>query len=130
MQPPAPTKEQMKEGLKRLEKASSLIASEKAWCASHYALDAKGAPVHPRSKDAKSFCSYGALIAVDLLREGKDDDTLWLTTYSWLVKALKEIVPDDNEPSLQVYNDKHSHAEIVALFAKAKEIAKKEIKSA
>jgi len=128
MTPPEPTKAEMKEALKRLQKASDLIAKEEAWCVNHYALDGNKKVVPPTSQDAKCFCSYGALMQVN--PPFKEDEILWQTCYSWVLKALQEIVPDDNEPSLQVYNDNHTHTEIITLFARAKEIAKEEIKKA
>jgi hypothetical protein len=128
MQPPVPTKAQKQEALKRLEKASSLIAKEDAWCVGHYAKNAKGNVVPPTDKSAVCFCAFGSMIHVMPSKE--DVENIWPAAYDWMILALKEIVEDDNEPSIMVYNDRHTHKEVVGLFKKAKDIAKKELKNA
>jgi hypothetical protein len=125
MNPPVPSTIEKKQGLKGLQKATDLIATEKAWCQHHYALGRANAIVPPTSKEAKCWCAYGAL-----MNALEDNDGAWTAAYDWMLKALKEVQKEVDEPSLMIYNDTCSHTEVVALFKRAQEIAKDELKGA
>lgn len=97
--------------------ARTLIARKKYWTQDAVAVDENhcGVPIlHP---DAKRFCAIGALTFV---YEGKNDFPT--KAHSFLQKAMEER-GEQEDTSLALFNDSHTHKEVLAVFDRAIELA-------
>ncbi len=88
-----------------LADAKALIASPDRWTAGCMARDAGGNSVHPESPVAVKFCLFGALYRG------------WqLHTTAAARKAM--LAAAGSEDGLIIFNDTHTHAEVLALLDK------------
>ena len=96
-----------------LVKARELISDKAHWIQGNYGRNNHGNPVARRELYAATcFCAAGAVIrATQILRE---DNTLDYAPEA-IYKAFFDS-PSTWTDSLVVYNDQHSHEEVLALF--------------
>ena len=101
-----------------LKAAKAVIANPENWTQGWYYKYKNGTSCK-RYEDAECFCSLGALRKVN---DCYDDYYLNGTLY--LDLALETL--NVKAGSVFIFNDTHSHAEVMALFDKAIELAEKE----
>jgi hypothetical protein len=97
-----------------LKAAKAKIESPENWIQQNYAQDSQGKGVSPESPKAVCWCSMGAVRAVagSFSKEAED-----------AVLFLGNQVGE----AAWVFNDDHSHAEVLAMFDKAIAAAEKEV---
>ena len=99
-----------------LSKAQDLIRSPDHWAIESYAYDANGTRVEPNATEATCWCSLGAIQKI----LDQDDGLAEHVTFDLLGKAIDNpktgAVPD--------FNDTHTHAEVMVMFDRAKELAR------
>lgn len=101
-----------------LTKARELISDESRWTKNDYAADNVGYVVEFSDPRACAFCALGAILRVV---EAKDDnDPTAREADRLLVRAIGGTVPYD----VAVFNDTHSHGEVLDLFDRAIALAK------
>ena len=93
----------------RLEQARALIASPEAWCRGFWARDERGEAVAVRGESACSFCAEGATVRV-----GDRGECRRLLDRAARKLGCKDIVS---------LNDTRTHAEVLAAFDLAAELA-------
>ncbi len=96
-----------------LEKARSLIEIPSSWTQGASARTHYGVPVPTQDPRARSWCSVGALWAMD----GRSED------FELLEKAIRKLYPKGGE-CVSIFNDSHTHAEVLAVFDQAIAYAK------
>lgn len=116
----------MNDVTKALQGAKKLIKSPANWCQGHMVRDDKGQRVASIwAQEATKYCGYAALARV-CVKPG-DDEAHDLHHECLLImhKALREIEGKDSkeECSIVVYNDRHTHDDMLSLFDKAIELA-------
>lgn len=94
-----------------LTNAQNLIRDPKNWTQELYARDEDDHAVEPASKQAVCYCSLGAIMRVT----GLDSDTTEHPTFDLLEVAMGSFVTE--------FNDDRTHAEVMAAFDKARELA-------
>lgn len=115
----------MNDVTKALQGAKKLIKSPANWCQGHMVRDDKGQRVASIwAQEATKYCGYAALARV-CVKPG-DDEAHDLHHECLLImhKALQEIEGKDSkeECSIVVYNDRHTHDDMLSLFDKAIEL--------
>lgn len=96
--------------------ARKVIEKPENWTQGVLAKNRYGNAVYVYSEEAACFCSMGALYrAVD------EDDCLKTNIIDDVAAILSSIVQDD---TVAGFNDKSTHAEVLALFDKAIEMEK------
>lgn len=98
--------------LQTLIDGRALIATPESWTQGVAARDVNGVPIDPLSEGAVCFCTSGALQAVTPY-------TIPAAQFLW--KALDAIMGQPWGPI--GYNDTHTHAEVLAVWDKAIELA-------
>ncbi|MBC2806577.1 hypothetical protein C3Y94_025845 [Rhizobium ruizarguesonis] len=100
-----------------LTKAQNLIRDPKNWMQGWFARDEHGMGL-PNGADTRAtcFCSMGALQRAVYLRSPLFDNA-----YLALAAAAYELSTEDM--TVPVYNDRHTHEEVMAMWDRAKEIA-------
>lgn len=109
--------------IKALQGAKKLIKSPANWCQGHMVRDDKGQRVGSIwAQEATKYCGYAALARVCV--KPSDDEAHDLHHECLLImhKALREIEGKE-ECSIVVYNDRHTHDDMLSLFDKAIELA-------
>lgn len=96
-----------------LRLAKAKIADHSHWTTRVFARSAEATTVRPTDPKACQWCATGAVWAI----EGKS-----LPHYSAL-HALRCALPGKHSVSIEAFNDSAAHAEVLALFDKAIEIA-------
>ena len=100
-----------------LIKAKTLIQDPENWTQGVLARDNLYEPVPATSRNAVCFCTYGAV-----------DRALGLENsiqYHEVTRLLRKVCAAISGSSMvAVYNDTHTHPEVLALFDKAIELAK------
>jgi hypothetical protein len=96
---------------KALVSARALIEDPKHWTQGANATDSSGKITMPNSPNACCFCANGAILKVC---EG-------FLPISCVIPFLERGLPKDKElnQSLFVYNDTHTHSEVLKLFDQA-----------
>jgi hypothetical protein len=108
--------------IKALQGAKKLIKSPANWCQGHMVRDDKGQRVGSIwAQEATKYCGYAALARVCV--KPSDDEAHDLHHKCLLImhKALREIEGKE-ECSIVVYNDRHTHDDMLSLFDKAIEL--------
>lgn len=101
--------------------ARDIISDPKHWTQGYYALDMYGAHREAQSKDAVCFCSLGAVAKAAGRNTGVAHPNKGVEL-SYLIDAInREDVGD-----IVHFNDSHDHAEVLAAFDKAIQLAQKE----
>lgn len=106
-----------------LKQARQLISNPEAWTQKRAARDAEGKAVHWSCSSAVSFCAIGAINRTVVLLHpegGRRDDAAWRVidgAHNYLQKATPSV-------SVALYNDEHTHEEVLAMFDKAIALAK------
>lgn len=96
-------------------KAYKLIEDESRWTRHHHARDRNGNPVDYDDPMACSFCSIGAIRRVAAL-----DDTYSSEHRSNTEFALEKCVfASTDSTTTPDFNDRYTHAEVLALWRKA-----------
>lgn len=94
--------------LSKIEIVSGILAllnHEDYWCKGAFARDAFGNRVDPWSKEASSFCIFGAARRVCGLSEGKLD-----TSDAWFWGVMRDIAGSER---ISDFNDSHTYVEVV-----------------
>lgn len=96
-----------------LKAARKLIKKEENWCKEFSALDKANRPTDWWSKDACRFCLSGALsrAASDLEGLGLTD-----TAYGTSLKLRDRIKEHGANKFVSVFNDTHTHKEVIKLL--------------
>lgn len=94
--------------LKTLKSARALIADPAHWTKGELARDANDDPIRISSLNACKFCSLGALSRA----VGVED--FWDT--GAFVASRQALMATINGETVWVYNDNHTHAEVLKLF--------------
>lgn len=100
--------------LELLQAAKAKIADPKNWTKTHLARNDKGVPRMPLDADAVCWCAIGAISSVVSIYNGYAG-----TAVQRLTAAVFERGP---EITVGVYNDTHSHADVMSLFDRAIEL--------
>lgn len=103
-----------------LAEARKLIEKPENWCQGHYALSDDGADISWSDDSACRRCADGALMYVTRDQtEAEEDEGYWAA-----LKAIEAAIGDKSGvKGITVFNDKHTHAEVLAAFDRAIEIA-------
>ena len=114
-----------------IEAAKARITDPSRHCTGTLARDRNGDDVDPRSRDAVSWCAYGALLAVapvELLKltqpiEPGDEvglDAILIGAAEDAYRTLCEVAAEhyDGADTLADVNDHFSHADVLGLFDK------------
>jgi hypothetical protein len=101
-----------------LEAAKAKIDTPENWCKGDYAKTKKGNPIHSLAEQACQWCSLGALVAVT----SSSSQTVSLRCKA--IDLLFDVVGRD----VVAFNDdpKTTHADVLAAFDRAIELAKLE----
>ncbi len=91
---------------KILVAARAKIADPKHWTQNQYARDANGCMVQPEADNACQWCAAGAIISA--VWDGKTD-----------LYDARKILEHYANSRLTIYNDTHSHEDVLALFDRA-----------
>lgn len=94
-----------------LTKARALIADENRWTQGKYARDALGEEAEPFEAGAVCFCALGAIAHVADLEPEHD------LPGEQILK--EEAYFADGSLCVPMFNDKHTHAEVLDLFDRA-----------
>jgi hypothetical protein len=95
-----------------LKGARALITEPSAWSQIYLARGADGNPTEPTSPNARCFCALGAIECLKLI-----DGSYGSGSYASAVGALREAIGPCL--SVSVFNDTHTHAEVLAAFDRA-----------
>lgn len=99
-----------------LTRAQDVIRDPANWIQGEFAIDATGHIIAPEDEGASCFCSLGALMhAEPVLTDTRTEARRMLTHASRLL--------DHPEIGIPEFNDNHTHAEVMAMWDKAKELA-------
>lgn len=118
-----------------LKNAKARIADEKNWCRVHLAMNACKEFVQPSSPRAVCWCSLGTVYLESRLLEYQYQvalaEELRDRAEATLSEAVAEITNSDaleksTYTSIPIYNDDHSHEEVMKMWDKAIEIAERE----
>ena len=106
----------MNDVTKVLTEARELISEPGQWTKKFYARDALGGPVEWENPMAVSWCSAGAIgkaagISQELQNRSLERQTLFR-------HALGELHRVAGDRGLAVFNDNHTHAEVLEIFDK------------
>ena len=93
-----------------LKQVRQLIATPKAWCQCHLALTRFGIRTAINDPNAETWCLVGAMVKVN---DPNPSDACYIKAS----QMLQQLTP--NNCGLSVYNDSHSHTEVIALLDKA-----------
>lgn len=97
-----------------LVKAKAHISDKNRWCQGNNAVDTVGQHVNPWHQDAVRWCTLGALFGA--LRDDSDKAAGVISeARAYLNCAAMEVSGDDGM-SLTMYNDQHSHAEVLGMY--------------
>lgn len=99
-----------------LKKAREIIAKEENWAQHVFAANEKGESVPDYSSDACKFCSLGAIS-----KAVGSDDEYHITNFVTYTNA-KRLLMSAIDEHIAVFNDTHTHEEVIAAFDKAIEI--------
>ena len=91
-----------------LKSAKKLIENEQNWIKNTYALDAEDNEVDYADKKACKFCSFGALQRIGLNFFEME------AAHDVLLKAVRS--KDPTILKVSVYNDNHSHEEVMNMW--------------
>jgi hypothetical protein len=100
--------------------AKNKIRYRKNWTTRWFARTPEGASTGPLQPEACSFCAIGAIQAVG---PSANDE---FEARGYLSRALRVISGSSWPQEVSVYNDTHTHAEVLALYRKAIILANKE----
>lgn len=100
-----------------LIKAKAIISNPDKWTQGAFARNYDGEEVSPISSQAVCFCSIGALKA----SVGKDQSEV---TMFYLVNARDYLMKATPDGYIAVFNDEHTHEEVMAVWDKAIKLAK------
>ena len=103
----------MTQVVKLLEDARNLIAKRESWTQDDFGKTADGNGVYSKSDEAVCWCSLGALTR---LSPSDEDKQVRKLAKLFLRKAM--------DSSIVVFNDSHTHEEVLAAWDKAIELAK------
>jgi hypothetical protein len=95
-----------------LKRARDLIADESHWTTRFEARDKHGSAIGANRDQAICFCAVGALV-----RARSMTDTRTVVFMADLIDAMHKAIPTND--SIPVYNDTHTHAEVLAVFDEA-----------
>lgn len=95
-----------------LQEARALISEEYHWTQRHYARDIQGVFTDPSGADAVCWCATGALLQI------ASDSTKF--------KDAEDVLSRVTDLSVPIYNDTHTHSEVLAKFDEAIALARKE----
>lgn len=109
----------MNKPLELLIQAQDKIRDPKNWTRDHYALDAEGNSVSRYSEAAVCFCSLGALEALFDGTDERESDVRRARDFLYDAAAMLT----ETQESVAQYNDTRTHAEVMAMWEKAKELA-------
>jgi hypothetical protein len=106
-----------------LRAAKALIDTPAKWTQSVLARDSMARQVGIEDRNATCFCSMGAL-----LRHCRDKELPGEArkTISEALDNVAELTAGDDSTNIVIYNDEHTHAEVMAVWDKAIELAEKE----
>lgn len=99
----------MTEAVDTLRKARELIQEPARWTQHAEARDRQGASVSPLWDDACQWCAWGAAWRAYHASGARGD--VWFAAIDTLEASVEEHVPR--------FNDRHSHAEVLAAFDRA-----------
>ena len=103
----------MTQVVKLLKDARNLIAKRENWTQDNFAKTADGNGVYSKSDEAVCWCSLGALTWVSLPDEDKQ-----------VRKLAKLLLRKAMDSPIAIFNDSHTHEEVLAAWDKAIELAK------
>lgn len=106
----------MKTKLEVLKEARELISVPERWTQDSSARDSYGEPVGPHSKYAVCWCSTGAI------DKSCGGELGGLDLYRSATTSLREPM----KLPVIIYNDNHTHAEVLSMFDEAIRIAEME----
>ena len=93
--------------LETLKAARQLISDPAKWTQGEFARDATGYAVRPINDDCVCFCALGAIAHVDKTHKLRG---------SAAEKYLSKLCEKSRNISIGIFNDTHTHAEVLALF--------------
>ena len=102
-----------------LVKARELISEEDHWIQEYIGLNEEGLPVldEDELRDATCFCSLGACLRAVQVIQGDDSiEHIPEENYEKLNALVLRFHPDLKGEAISVYNDNHSHKEVLDLF--------------
>lgn len=100
------------------ERAFELIRDEKGWCQGTTAKDKNGCSTAAQYEKAVSFCTYGAILRARYEITGS---TKAVTVGDHVLDALDSAARELGKSGAISYNDYNTHAEVMAMWEKAKE---------
>lgn len=103
--------------LEILEQAQNLIRDPEHWITDYYASDNRGDLCEPSEERATCFCSVGAV-----MRASGTSGLNYRRAKRLLDQAVEKHAP--NYAGIVDYNDSHTHADVMRMFNKAKEMAR------
>ena len=103
----------MTQVVKLLKDARNLIAKRENWTQDDYAKTADGNGVYSKSDEAVCWCSLGALTKLSPTDEDKQ-----------VRKLAKSLLREAMDSPIAIFNDSHTHEEVLAAWDKAIELAK------
>lgn len=103
-----------------LIKAKSLIDTPQKWTQGEYAKSEKGRRVQPTSPRATCFCSVGAVLRAT----GSKDEFFWMIDNEQREEAIDILSEAMNVEHVPLFNDTHTHAEVMAAWDEAIKLAK------
>lgn len=105
----------MTQVVKLLQDARNLISKPENWTQDDFAKTADGSGTYSCSDEAVCWCSLGALIKVSPPDENNQTK-----------KPAKLALRKAMGGAIAIFNDAHTHAEVIAAWDKAIELAKEE----
>jgi len=118
-----------KPALQILTEARALLSDPKRWTEGDFALDEHGNGVYWHADSAVCWCALGAIGRVAGAEEDPDEGARQVQRFaSEAVALLHEVIDWDGVSSMAdgvaYWNDHHDHAEVLAAFDRAIELAK------
>jgi hypothetical protein len=99
-----------------LKAARALISEPEHWTQETYARDKDGNKAHVQSPSAYCFCSSGAVRRA-CIEQGEENDEVAGEAVLYLSDMVDGM--SDSFNNIVIYNDNHTHAEVLAVFDKA-----------
>ncbi len=102
-----------------LKNARDLISNKENWCRGSFAKDAGGNDIFYGSKEATQFCMIGAFQKqnTSFLQKVSDDCLLYICRNINIHSYINMM------KNLSIFNDSHSHEEVIEVYNKAISLA-------
>lgn len=107
----------MNDTIDHLKEARSIIEKPEHWCKGKYAMDDKGNAACVDGSQAVAWCMLGAVHKAILTFSKRHSPEIFIR-YTEATRALAYSL-GNTVLTLSVYNDTHTHEEVIALLDKA-----------